>query len=205
MKLTQIHFNTEKKINSNQVNSSFEEIDKKIEEELTAIPDKIFEVKYVIDGTEHRFNLKSLLDIDVHELSELTLSNLRVQIEKIASIRFTLERAYEQFMEDFAVWEVNYEIWWSNTIITARKKYWEDQLKLFTDAGLAKSGMKTPTQDDLKFTALLVEGIRAEYELKKEKQARLEQKRNFFVKTDEILKNRGFELKTIIESRVGKG
>lgn len=205
MRITQIGFIPENKLNSRHINKTVAEINAKVEEQLMGVPDTVFEFNYVIDGIEHRFNLKPLLEIDVHELSELTLNNLRVQIEKIGSIRFTLERAYEQMMEDYGLWLVNYDVWWSNQLGRARDRYWTEQTEIQKRHELAKSGMKAPTQDDLLYTALSILGICAEYQMKKQKHVEFQRKKSLFEKIDEILQSRSYELKTIIESRIGKG
>jgi hypothetical protein len=205
MDLNKVNISFAKTINQRQVNQDIEEKFKELTEDLTKVPDEIFEFTYKIDNVERKFNLRPLLEIDVKELNELTLTNLRVQIERIASIRFTLERAYEQLAEQYSYWKLNYDIWWSTQLSKARDAYWTEQESLMKSHDLAKSAMKSPTQDDLLYTALKNIGISAEYQIKKELEIEFVARIELFKKVDSILGSRGFELKTIIDSRVSRG
>jgi len=165
------------------------------------IPEEIFIFKYKLDNVERILNLRKLFEIDVHELDDITLANLRTQANHISAVRLTLGRAYEQMMEMYSEFLVNYDIWWSDKQEFARQHYWKEQVELQKKYDLAKSGMKAPTQDDVKFTALRIMGVSVEYELKEKEKISFQRKKSLYEKVDEILKSREFTLNRIIESR----
>lgn len=176
----------------------------KIKEKSCMIPDIVYDIEYKIDGKSYSFNLKKIFDVNVNELTELTLSNLRVALEQISSIRMTLERAYEQVMEDYGKWGIEYDIWWADMKDKAREEYWKNQKNLTVKYELAKSSIKPPTEDDLISTVLNSIGWALDYKVKKEQQIKFQRTKSLYEKLDDILNNRAFSLKTIIDSRVSK-
>lgn len=169
------------------------------------IPDEIYEIEYEIYDVKRTFSVRSLLEIDVTELSEMTIANLRVQLEQVASIRMTLGKAYEQLMEKYGFYKIKYDIWLAEKQAEARDRYWVEQQKIMTKFSLAKSGMKAPTQDDIQNTILSVMGWATEYEIHQENIIRFQRAKSNFEKIDSILMGRGFDIKTILETRLGKG
>ena len=104
----QIGLRTAKKVNPIQANIKAESIEKSVRSQRQFIPDEVFVIEYNLYGHNRHIDLRRLLEIDVHELNELTLNNLRVQIEQIASIRTTIAKAKEQLKESFNIFKINY-------------------------------------------------------------------------------------------------
>jgi hypothetical protein len=192
------------KKDSAAINEKAEDANSSVEYQLQRVPNSIFIYNYTIDSVDRQLDLRKLFEIDVTELSELTLSNLRVQLEKISSIRLTLARAYEQLMEDYGKYKVQYDIWYASEMENARNRYWAEQAKIQKDYDLAKSGMKPPTQDDLFHTMLRMVGCKVEYESHQERIIFYQRGKSLYEKVDEILHSREFTLKAIIEMRATK-
>ena len=189
------------KVNRVQINDKGEAAIVSIAEQRNNIPDEIFLMPYKIDGVDRALNLRKLFEIDVTELSELTLDNLRIQLEQISSIRLTLARAYEQMMEDYNRFEISYDIWYANEMESSRERYWREQSVIQKTYDLAKSGMKPPTQDDLKNTMLRGVGSKVDYLDYQNKMVAYERAKSLFEKIDGILNSREYDLKTIIDMR----
>lgn len=186
------------------VNSKAEFANLNMDSERNEIPDAVFVFHYKIDGTERILNLRRLFEIDVSELTELTLSNLRTQLEQISSIRMTLARAHEQLMEDFDIFKINYEIWWGSAQESGRKLHWDEQTRIQKQYDLAKSGMKAPTLDDVRYAYINSVGGKVDYEEKEIKKLFFERRLALYNKVDSILNSREFALNKIIDSRMSK-
>jgi len=200
MELTKIGLRVKPQL-SPSVNQKAENSNIDIGSQRLDIPDAVFIFYYTVDGTERVLNLRRLFEVDVIELTELTMSNLRVQIEQISSIRLTLERSYEQIMEDYGRFKIDYDIWMAKIMEGGRAQYWIEQVALGKLHDLAKSGLKPPTQDDILNTALRQIGTEGDYKERQEKMIRFQRQKSLYEKVDAILNSREFALKTIIDSR----
>jgi hypothetical protein len=189
---------------AHELNERSSNIIANVNKQFNKIPDEMYDLRLVVHDREYIINLKPLLEIDVTQLSELTIANIRVQIERVASVRLTLEKAYEQMMEEYALWQINYEVWWAGTKGKGREWYW-NEIKTFAELhNLAKSSLKPPTEDDILSTILTRVGSEVEYRLRMEQKIDFQRTKSFFEKVDEILNKREFSLKTILDSRVSK-
>lgn len=197
MNLHKIGIKTESKPSEQQ-----DEVVQNLVEEVKQIPDDIFKFVFHIDGKSFKINLRDLLEIEVNELDELTIANLRVQLEQIASLRTTIGKAYEQALEDFGKFNINYDIWFAKHLNRGREQYWTEQNNLRVKFGFAASGMKSPTQEDVRLILLTLEDIQKEYKEKELDKLSIQKRINSYKKIDEILGSRGYELKTILDTRI---
>jgi hypothetical protein len=201
MELTKLRPLLPQKKDAKVINAISSEASSDINGQRNFIPNEIFEFTYAIDGIDRKLNLRKMFEIDVTELSELTLDNLCIQLEQISSIRLTLGRAYEQTMEDYGKFMINYDIWYAGALEDSRARYWNKQSGLQKQYDLAKSGLKPPTQDDLKNELLLGMESKVRYEEYQGIIIRYQRLKSLLSKVDEILIGREFALKTILDKR----
>lgn len=201
METNRMGLRTLKRVNPDQANRKAGEVSQGLESSRVSVPDEIYEYSYSIFGREYSLSIKKLLELDVSELSELTLNNLRVTLEQMSSVRITLLRAREELKEIYSAWKINYQIWWSAAKEMARDIHWQNQTNLAVKFGLAKSGMKSPVEDDILAAILSNEELQVSYKALKEEEAKFEKQISTLYITDIILGGRGEDLREIIKSR----
>jgi hypothetical protein len=205
MELTKLGFNSSQSPKKAQLNYKAELSNKDLDEISSEIPDIVYKIRYKLYEQEYVVDLKPLFQlVDVTKLSDIATANLRVQLDRLGSINLTLQVAYEQLMEEYEIYKINYEIWFSTFKEKGREIHWESQLKYKTTYDLAKSSMSPPTQVDILHAGLQNVGLSVDYEDKQKKLVGYERNLSLLKSIMQIVHNRQFALKTIIDSRTPK-